>query len=188
MATAAGAPAGTTAPGARPTAGAVVVNEYNARNVGSGRDFFELLVTGDGLDLRGLRISDNELVDGALNGGESVFVLGQESFLEDVPAGTLIAVWTDATGVTPDTRIDPAAGDRSLVLAPGTGVETGRDGLADPVATGLQTAGDALYVYLPGADGTSAGTDNVYLDFVSWEDDRADPPPGLSDLNLPDPA
>ena len=41
---------------------------------------------------------------------------------------------------------------------------------------GLSTSGDALYLYLPGPDGTSAGSDNVYLDFISWEGGASGPP------------
>ncbi len=58
-----------------------------------------------------------------------------------------------------------------------------------PTNGGLSNNGDSIYVYLPGPNGNSSGTDNVYLDFVSWEkDDNADAPPGLADLNLPEPA
>ena len=39
-------------------------------------------------------------------------------------------------------------------------------------------------MYLPGPDGTSAGSDNVYLDFISWEG-GASGPPGLASLDLP---
>ena len=62
-----------------------------------------------------------------------------------------------------------------MVLAPGTGVTVGTDGLRR-LGTGLATGGDALYLYLPGPDGSSAGSDNVYLDFISWEGGGAGPP------------
>ena len=169
---------------AQPAAGDIVINEYAADNDTNENDFFELLVLRDGVDLRGLRVSDNELVKGALNNGESVFVFGNDAYLAAVPRGTLIAVWTSATGVTTDTVVNPAARDWKLVLAPGTGVTTSVDRLGGTLNFGLSTGGDALYVYLPGADGNSAGTDNVYLDFVSWEDDEAVAPAGLADLHL----
>jgi hypothetical protein len=167
-----------------PAAGDVVFNEYASDNNPSDNDFFELLVLGDGVDLRGLRVSDNELVKGTLNNGESVFVFGNDSYLAKVPRGTVIAVWTMAASVTTDTVVNPAARDWKMVLAPGTGVEMGADGLGGATNAGLSNGGDALYLYLPGADGSSAGTDNVYLDFISWEDDQAAAPTGVADLHL----
>lgn len=168
-----------------PAAGDIVINEYTADNDANENDFFELLVLRDGVDLRGLRVTDNELVKGgSLNNGESVFVFGSDAFLAAVPRGTLIAVWTSAAGVTTDTVVNPAVRDWKMVLAPGTGVAIGVDRLGGATNPGLSNGGDALYVYLPGADGTSAGTDNLYLDFVSWEDDQAAAPAGLADLHL----
>ena len=171
--------------GAAPTVGDIVFNEYASDNNASENDFFELLVLRDGLDLRGLRVSDNELVKGALNDGESVFVFGNEPYLAKVPRGTVIAVWTAAAGVTTDTVVNPAARDWKMVLAPGTGVQMTADHLGSKTNPGLSNDGDALYLYLPGPDGTSAGTDNIYLDFISWEKDEAAAPAGLTDLHLP---
>jgi hypothetical protein len=176
------------AAGVQPTAGDIVINEYAADNNANENDFFELLVLRNGVDLRGLRVSDNELVKGVLNNGESVFVFGNDAYLAAVPRGTLIAVWTSAAGVTTDTVVNPAARDWKMVLAPGTGVTTSVDHLGGTLNPGLSTGGDALYVYLPGADGNSGGTDNIYLDFVSWEKDEAAAPAGLADLNLASPA
>jgi hypothetical protein len=157
------------APGSTPTIGSISINEFNAVNVSGGSaDYFELLVTGNGVDLRGLRVSDNELTSaGTLNNGETVFVFGSDSYLENVPQGTLVTVWSSATGVTTDTTVDPAANDFSLTLAPGTGFALGVDGLGGSAGPGLSTTAEALYVYLPGPDGNSAGSDNVYLDFFS---------------------
>jgi len=171
--------------GAAPAAGDIVINEYAADNDKNDNDFFELLVLRDGVDLRGLRITDNELVKGgSLNNGESVFVFGNDAYLATVPRGTLIAVWTSAAGVTTDTIVNAAGRDWKMVLAPGTGVTISADRLGGEMNAGLSTGGDALYVYLPGADGNSAGTDNIYLDFVSWEDDQAAAPARLADLHL----
>jgi hypothetical protein len=176
---------GRTAAAVPPAAGDIIVNEYAADNDAKENDFFELLVLGDMVDLRGLRVSDNELGKGALNDGESVFVLGTDAFLSAVPRGTVIAVWTITAGVTTDTVVNPAANDWKMVLAPGTGVTADVDGLGGKVNVGLSTSGDAIYVYLPGPNGNSTGTDNVYLDFVSWEDDNdAAEPRGLADLHL----
>src|SRR5262245_56787398 len=52
--------------------GDVIFNEYAADNDANGNDFVELLVLKDVSDLRGLRISDNEIVPGVLNNNESV--------------------------------------------------------------------------------------------------------------------
>jgi hypothetical protein len=172
-------------PAAPPVPGDIIVNEYASDNDAKDNDFFELLVLREGVDLRGLRVTDNELIKGAFNNGESVFVFGDDAFLSAVPRGTLIAVWTSNAGVTPDTSLDPAAGDFKLVLAPGTGVAVSIDGLGGATNVGLSNNGDSIYVYLAGPNGTSAGNDNVYLDFVSWEnDDNAAPPSGMADLNL----
>ena len=180
-------PSASSARWAAPARGDVIINEYAADNDTNDSDFFELLVLGDGVDLRGLRITDNELVQGVLNNGEAVFTLGEDAYLSKVPRGTLIAVWTASAGITTDTQVNPAAGDWKLVLAPGTGVSVGHDGLGGAINPGLANGGDALYVYLPGPDRSSAGTDNVYLDFVAWEDgDGAAAPPGLANLSLPD--
>jgi predicted extracellular nuclease len=165
--------------------GDIIFNEYVSDNDANGNDFFELLVLKDNADLRGLRVSDNELIGGVLNNNESVFIFGNDAFLSSVPKGTTIAVWTSNVGVTTDTTVNPAANDWKMVLAPGTGVTTSVDGLGGSVNTGLSTGGEALYLYLPGADGNSGGTDNIYLDFVSFEADGGDAPPGLVDLNLP---
>ncbi|MGE5834684.1 MAG: hypothetical protein ACM4AI_09415 [Acidobacteriota bacterium] len=177
-----------TAPAAAapPAAGDVIVNEYASDNDAHGNDFFELLILGDSVDLRGVRVTDNELIKGALNNGESVFVFGNDAFLSAVPRGTLVTVWTTASGVAADTVVNPAASDWRMVLLPGHGVSIGTDSLGGTLNAGLSNNGDSLYVYLPGPDGTSAGTDNVYLDFISWEDDDdAAAPAGLADLNLP---
>ena len=172
-------------PAAPPAPGDVIVNEYASDNDAKDNDFFELLVLKDGVDLRGLRVTDNELIKGVLNNGESVFVFGDDPFLAAVPRGTLIAVWTSTAGVTTDTVVNPAANDWKMVLAPGTGVAVSVDGLGGATNVGLSNNGDSIYVYLPGPNGTSAGNDNVYLDFVSWEnDDDAAAPSGLHDLNL----
>jgi predicted extracellular nuclease len=171
--------------GTLPVPGDIIFNEYASDNNAVDNDFFELLVLGDGLDLRGLRVTDNEIVSGVLNNNESVFVFGNDDFLSNVPRGTLIAVWTLATGVATDTVVNPAAGDWRLVLAPGTGVTASVDGLGGTLNLGLSTGGEALYVYLPGPDGSSAGTDNIYLDFMSFEADAGDPPAGFTDINLP---
>jgi hypothetical protein len=171
--------------GAAPARGDLLINEYAADNDPNDNDFFELLVVGDGVDLRGLRVTDNELAKGGtLNNGESVFVFGNDAYLSAVPRGTLIAIWTVAAGVKTDTSVNAAAGDWKMVLAPGTGVTTGVDGLGGSINAGLSTSGEAIYVYLPGPDGSSQGADNIYLDFVSWEDDGADAPAGLADLHL----
>ena len=183
LATAPGHPRSTI--GAAPAAGDIVINEYASDNNPSDNDFFELLVLREGVDLRGLRITDNELSKGGtLNDGESVIVFGTDKYLAAVPRGTLIAVWTAASGVTTDTVVNPGARDWKMVLAPGTGVTLAVDRLGGTVNAGLSNDGDALYLYLPGPDGSSAGTDNIYLDFVSWEDDQAAAPAGLADLHL----
>ncbi len=176
-----------TAPAVRAAAlGDIVLNEYAADDDAAGNDFIELLVTGDDVDLRGLRVTDNELdASGALSANEAVFVFGQDAFLSVVPRGTVIALYTTAAGVSPDTSIDPAGGDWRLVLAPGAGVAVDSDGLGGAVNIGLSTTGEALYVYRPGPDGGSGGNDNVYLDFASFEDDQGLAPAGLVDLHLP---
>ncbi|WP_016952608.1 ExeM/NucH family extracellular endonuclease [Anabaena sp. PCC 7108] len=165
--------------------GDIIFNEYASDNDGNGNDFFELLVLKDNADLRGLRVSDNELVGGVLNNNESVFVFGNDSFLSNIAKGTVISVWTTTAGITTDTTINPPANDWKIVLAPGTGVTTSVDGLGGSINTGLSTGGEALYLYLPGADGNSSGTDNIYLDFISFESDGGDAPAGLVDINLP---
>jgi predicted extracellular nuclease len=176
------------AAGSPPAPGDIVFNEYASDNDTNGNDFFELLVLRDNLDLRGLRVSDNETdTSGILNNNEAVFVFGQDDFLSNVPKGTLIAVYSLAAGVTTDTVVNPATNDWKMVLAPGTGVTTSTDGLGGSVNVGLATSGDALYLYLTGPDGTSAGSDNIYLDFISWEG-GANGPPGLTSLDLPAPA
>jgi hypothetical protein len=173
------------APGSTPTIGSIKINEFNANNTTSGADYIELLVIADGLDLRGLRISDNELTSaGTLNSNESVFVFGNDSYLENVPAGTLVTLWTLPAGVTTDITVNPAANDFSLTLANGTGVTASVDGLGGSLNVGLSTTADSMYVYLPGPDGTSAGTDNVYLDFVAT-DSVALAPPGVPSTVLP---
>lgn len=169
---------------APPSAGDLIFNEYAADNDANGNDFFELLVIADNLDLRGLRVTDNEYVGTTLNNGEAVFVFGTDAYLASVPKGTTIAVWSVSTGVATDTTVNPAASDWKMVLAPGTGVTVSPDGLGGTTNTGFSTSGEAFYLYLPGADGTSAGTDNVYLDFISSEG-GGNAPSGPANLNLP---
>ncbi|TAD85111.1 MAG: T9SS C-terminal target domain-containing protein [Bacteroidetes bacterium] len=167
-----------------PAAGDIIFNEYASDNNSTDNDFFELLVLAPALDLRGLRISDNELAtaNGAFNNGESVFVFGNDAYLSNVKKGTVIVVWA-TTNVGVITDIDPS--DFKLSLTNGTGVTTSVDGLGGTANAGLSTGGESLYLYLPGPDGTSAGTDNIYLDFISWETDNAVAPTGLFDLNFP---
>ncbi len=169
------------------TGGEVIINEYSSDDDPANSDYLELLVTGSNVDLRGLRITDNEYLTltGALNTNEIVYVFGQDAYLAAVPSGTTIAVYTSINGITTDTVADPANSDWRMILAPGTGFTLGTDGLGGFANAALATGGEALYLYMPGPDGTSAGTDNVYLDFVSFENDAGDPPPGMVDLNLP---
>ncbi len=175
--------------------GDVIFNEYASDNLttpGNDRDFFELLVVANGADLRGLRVSDNELAtgNGAFNTNEGQFVFGNDSFLQSIPSGTLITIWIASAGATPapgvvtDTVANASASDWSMTLTHGTGVTHSLDGITGTLNAGLSTGGDALYLYLPGPDGTSAGTDNIYLDYISWEADAAVPPTGFTDLNL----
>lgn len=177
------------------TIGDVIFNEYSSDNIGTDpttRDFFELLIVANGADLRGLRVSDNELTSstGALNNNESVIIFGNHSFFEAVPAGTLITIWIagtgtgPASGITTDTVASFAANDWSMSLTSGTGITISDDGLTGSTSAGLSASGDALYLYLPGGDGNSGGTDNIYLDFISWEIDNAVAPDGLFDINL----
>ncbi len=173
--------------GSIPVVGDLIFNEYASDNDANGNDFFELLILRDNLDLRGLRVSDNELVAPAAGGsttGEAVYVFGNQSYLANVPAGTIIAIWALTTGITPDTTVNPAGGDWKMVLVPGTGFAIATDGLSG-TSPGLNAGGEALYLYLPGPDGNSGGTDNVYLDFMSYEDDLGSAPAGLVDINLP---
>ncbi|GEM_PF-1847938 len=175
--------------GSTPVPGDVIFNEYMSDNDSNGNDFIELLVLTDGVDLRGLRISDNELITSSgvqtLNTNEAVYVLGTDPYLANVPAGVTIAIWALATGVTTDTVADPFASDWSMTLCPGTGVTATTDGLGGSLNLGLAAGGEALYLYLPGPDGSSAGDDNIYLDFVSFESDGGEAPAGLVDINLP---
>jgi uncharacterized repeat protein (TIGR01451 family) len=170
--------------GTPPAPGDIIFNEYAADNFSGSNDFVELLVLTDGLDLRGLRISDNEFVGGVLNNGEAVFVFGNNPYLDNVPRGTLIVVWTVTTGITTDVVVNPAANDWNLVLAPGTGVTAVTDGLGGSINTGFSNSGEAFYLYLPGPDGNSSGMDNIYLDFISSEG-GASAPPGLANIDLP---
>lgn len=174
-------------PGSVPAVGDVIINEFQSDNGPGSNDFLELLVLGDNVDLRGLRITDNELIGGVLNTNESVLVLGSDDYLASVPRGTVVTVWTLASDITTDTTLNPAGGDWTLALAPGTGVTASIDGLGGSLNLGLATGGDALYLYLTGPDGSSAGTDNIYLDFVSFEG-HATGPAGLVSIDLPSPA
>ena len=162
------------APGVAPASGDVIINEFNSVNTADGNDYFELLVIRDGTDLRGLRVTNNELRSNRLNNGEAVYLFDASPYLATVPKGTTIGVWTSSAGVTVDTTVNPKAGDWKLVLSPGTGVTTSVDGLGGSVRKGFKSE-DQLYLYLPGLDGTSAGTDNVYIDFVSWDESNSEP-------------
>ena len=55
------------AAGTPPAVGDVIFNEYASDNDANGNDFFELLVLRDHVDLRGLRVTDNELVIGGIS-------------------------------------------------------------------------------------------------------------------------
>lgn len=175
---------GVPAEGSVPMVGDIIINEFQSDNGPGSNDFLELLVLRDNLDLRGLRLTDNELAGGVLNQNESVLTFGTDAYLTNVPRGTVIAVWTLAAGITTDSVVNPAVNDWTLVLAPGTGVTASTDGLGGATNLGLATGGDGLYLYLPGPNGDSSGTDNVYLDFISWEA-GATGPPGLVHIDLP---
>ena len=154
--------------------GDVIINEFASTNNASANDFFELLVLNDNVDLRGLRVSDNELNAAGtafVDGNESVFVFGNDTYLESVPKGTVITVWTliAGTGVTADTTVDPANGDFSMVLTPGTGVAATRDGISVGTAnTGFANGGDSIYLYTVPSGGNSLSSGLTFLDFVAW--------------------
>jgi FG-GAP-like repeat len=177
--------------------GDVIFNEFVSDNttvstLATSNDYFELLVLTDGADLRGLRVSDNEITptsNNALNNGESVYTFGQDSFLASVAKGTIVVVYTNPANlsvIVSDTTASAAAGDWKLVLQDGAGITISTDGLGGAANPGLSTTGEGLYLYLPGADGNSGGTDNIYLDYISYGTDSAEAPTGLVDLNLPD--
>lgn len=175
------APVNAPTAGTTPALGDVIFNEYAT----DGDDFIELLVLAPNLDLRGVRITDNELMTGTLTTGESVYTLDDSPYLASVPSGTTIGIWRVAT-TTVDTNVNAAANDWSLLLAPGTGIITGTDGLGGANNTTLATGNESIYLYLPGPNGDSTGTDNVYLDFIAWEGgDGAQAPAGLTYINLP---
>ena len=78
--------------------------------------------------------------------------------------------------------MNPSAGDWKMVLAPARGSRPdGRPRRS--LSVGLTTGGDALYL-VPGPDGNSAGSDNVYLDSISWEG-GASRTTWLASLDLP---
>src|SRR5688500_3989611 len=94
------------AAGPPPAVGDVVSTEHTSDTDANGNDFIELLVLRDNRDLRGLRITENELqASGLLIINESVLVFGSDDFLASVPGGTTIAVWMLATGMTTDTVV-----------------------------------------------------------------------------------
>jgi hypothetical protein len=159
-------------------AGDLIFNEFTAAT--DRTNFFEILTLKGGLDLRGLRVTNNALVSGQLANSGSVFTFSNDAYLSNVPKGTIIAVYMSATGVTTDTVVNGTS-DWSLVLAPGTGVTVGADGLGASAATpNLVASGGALYAYTPGADGNSGGTDNGYLDFIKWGTSTAGTPTNLT--------
>jgi FG-GAP-like repeat len=177
--------------------GDVIFNEFVSDNttvstLSTSNDYFELLVLTNNSDLRGLRVSDNEITptsNNGLNFGEAVYIFGQDPFLASVAKGTIIAVYTNPAAssiIVSDTTASAAAGDWKLVLQDGAGITISTDGVGGTVNPGLSTTGEGLYLYLPGPDGNSGGTDNIYLDYISFGTDSAEAPNGLVDLNLPD--
>ncbi len=105
-------------------AGLVLVNEYNATAddklldggnsvdpffgpvLGNGGDWFELVVTVDGIDMRGWTIDITE--DGA---DDATLVFSQDNLWSNLRAGTIITI---AEGVADDTSYDPDNGDWTL--------------------------------------------------------------------------
>lgn len=170
---------------AAPAIGDVIFNEYRSTDDANFNEFFELLIIGDSVDLRGVRVSDNELADenGTLNTGEAVFIFNDEPYLASLPAGTIVTVWIKLDGVTPDTTLDPLNDDWALVLTHDAGINNAlTDGLGGSRVVGLDT-NDALYLYLPGADMDSTGS-NDYLDFILWNNAVAAKPAALGGLSL----
>ncbi|KAJ3334056.1 hypothetical protein HDU93_008226 [Gonapodya sp. JEL0774] len=172
--------------------GDVVFNAFN----GQGNDFIELLVVKDGADLRGLRISDNEIVGGVLNTGESVIVFTDSPWFQSIPKGTLIGIWVQffVPGVVADVTVNPADGDWTMMLETGdgsavtsSGLLLSSDGLGGTPNSGLSSSADALYLYTTGANCLSTGTDNVYIDFIRYGTDTTAAPSGIADLLLPSP-
>ncbi|MFN7715246.1 MAG: Calx-beta domain-containing protein [Pseudanabaenaceae cyanobacterium] len=163
-------------------AGDLIFNEFTA--VQGANNFFEILTLKAGLDLRGLRVTNNPIVSGQLSNSGSVFTFGNDAYLSNLPKGAIIAVYMSSTGVTPDTVVN-GTNDWSMILAPGTGVTVGADGLGASAATpNLVASGGALYAYTPGADGNSGGTDNGYLDFIRWGTSTAGTPTNLELIQL----
>ena len=164
-------------------AGDLIFNEFTAapdRN-----NFFEILTLKAGLDLRGLRVTNNALSSGTLTNSGAVFTFDNDASLSNLPKGTIIAVYMRAEGVTVDRSV--GTNDWSMVLAPGTdkGVTIGADGLGGSTATpDLIGSGGALYAYTPGPDGNSGGTDNGYLDFIKWGNTTAGTPTNLTAIPL----
>ncbi len=179
--------------GAAPAPGDIIINEYISDDY-NGADYVELLTLKAGLNIQGLRISDNELTAAQVWGdaNESAIALSStETGFDNLPAGTRIVIWTGAAA-TATTDLNGA--DGTIVVKPGAGaaLETGCG-----ANSGFATAGDAIYVFLPGPDGGSgcvgagavgSAADNVYLDFLRYETGQNPipvPPTGLADIDLP---
>jgi hypothetical protein len=150
----------------------VIFNEYWVNDNGTfyetvgaviSRDWFELLVVRDGVDLRGWRVTSNPTLTttGAVGSGSLVFP--SIDALARVRAGTIILVVPSINDInTASFPVDDLDGsDFRLILYAGNG---NIDMTLDP-GFGIGTGDDALVLLAPGP--TDSFADDIGIDFIA---------------------
>ncbi len=97
-----------------PVAGDVIINEFS-QGANNGKEWVEILVVKDNLNLQGVRLVDQNMTG---VGGLDITLSG--SSFSSLEAGTLIVLYNGAdpdTIITPDTTYDPATGDYVLQIS-----------------------------------------------------------------------
>jgi hypothetical protein len=127
------------------------------------RDWFELLVVKNGVDLRGWRVTSNPTIatTGAVDSGS--IILPNLPVLSNVPAGTIILI-VSSSNATNDASFptdDLDLTDQRLILYVGNG---NLDAATDP-NFGIGTGDDPLILLTPGASASFA--DDIGIDFIA---------------------
>lgn len=150
----------------------VIFNEYWVNDDGTfydsigaaiDRDWFELLVVRDGVDMRGWRITGNTTVDARDEAGSGSIILPDLPVLASLPAGTIILIVSSINDTNnasfPSDDLDLT--DRRLIFYAGNG----HLDLATDAGFGIGTGDDALVLLAPGASTSFA--DDIGIDFIA---------------------
>lgn len=136
---------------------------YPSINAAISRDWFELLVVRNGVDLRGWRVTTNATKRERNVAGSGSIIFPDLPVLENLPSGTIILVVSSINETNDDSFPEDELGleNHRLIFYAGNG---NLDLETDP-GFGIGTSDEALVLLAPGA--SSSFADDIGIDFIA---------------------